>query len=107
MSPYVVPDHVLERNLPTSLTPTFWGALTIVSFDSLDADSSQLESGVIHENPLPTGAHLSASSKEPENTSTPLSKSIDFPAIQHRRLYFEDGSVTFRVRLVHLDLGIY
>ena len=107
MSPYVVPDHVLERNLSTSLTPTFWGALTIVSFDSLDSDSPQLESSVIHENPLPASAQLSASSKEPKNTSTPLSKSIDFPAVQHKRLYFDDGSITFRVRLLHLDPGIH
>jgi len=96
MSPYIVPDHVLERNLSTSLTPTFWGALTIVSFDSLDSDSPQLESSVIHESPLPT--QLSASSKESENTSTPLSKSVDLPAVQHRRLYFDDGSITIRVQ---------
>jgi hypothetical protein len=101
MSPYLVPDHVLERNLSTSMTPTFWGALTIVSFDSLDSDSPQLESSVIHENPL--FAQLSVSSKEPVNTSTPLSKSIDLPAVQHRSLYFDDGSITFRVRLLHLD----
>src|SRR6266699_7099234 len=100
MSPYIVPDHVLERNLSTSFTPTFWGALTIVSFDSLDPDSPQLESGVIHESPLSASAQLSTSSKEPENTSTPLSKSIDLPAVPHRRLYFDDGSITFRVRLI-------
>ena len=104
MSPYIVPDHVLERNLSTSLTPTFWGALTIVSFDSLDSDSPQLESnGVVHGNPL--SAQLSTSSKEPENASTPLSKSTELPVVQHRRLYrrlyFDDGSITFRVRLLH------
>jgi hypothetical protein len=105
MSPYIVPDHVLERNLSTSLTPTFWGALTVVSFDSLDPDSPQLESSVIHEDPHPASAQLSASSKEPENTSTPLSKSIDVPTVRHRRLYFDDGSITLRVRLLHLDPG--
>ena len=100
MSPYIVPDHVLERNLSTSLTPTFWGALTIVSFDSLDSDSPQLESsGVVQGNPL--SAQLSTSPKEPENMSTPLSKSAELPVVQHRRLYFDDGSITFRVRLLH------
>ena len=34
MSPYVVPDHVLERKFPTALTPTFWTGLTIVPFDT-------------------------------------------------------------------------
>jgi hypothetical protein len=98
MSPYIVPDHVLERNLSTSLTPTFWGALTIVSFDSLDSDSPQLKSSVTHESPL--SAQLLALLKEPEKTSTPLSK--------HGHLYFDDGSITFRVRLLHrLDPGIH
>jgi hypothetical protein len=98
MSP---PDRVLERNLSTSF------ALTIVPFDSLDPDSPQLESGVIHESPLSASAQLSTSSKEPENTRTPLSKSVDSPlaAVPHRRLYFDDGSITFRVRLMHLDPG--
>ena len=105
MSPYVVPDHVLERNLLTSLTPTFWGSLTIISFDSLDSDSPLQESSLIHENPLP--AQLSASSKEPENTSTPLFWSFNLPATRHRHLYFDDGSITFRVRLVHLDPDIH
>ena len=107
MSPYIVPDHVLERNISTSLTPTFWGSLTIVSFDSLDSDSPQLESSVIHESPLHASVQLSVSSKEPENASTPLSKSIHPPAIQHRRLYFDDGSITFRVRLLSLDPDIH
>lgn len=102
MSPYVVPDHVLEHNLSTSLTPTFWGTLTVISFDSLDSDSPQLESSLIRDNPLP--AQLSASPKEPENTSTPLSKPIEL-VIQHKRLYFDDGSITFRVRLLYLHLG--
>jgi hypothetical protein len=105
MSPYIVPDHVLERNLSTSLTPTFWGALTIVSFDSLDSDSPQLESIVIHDDPHP--AQPSASSKEPESTSTPLAKSIDLPAVPRSGLYFDDGSITFRVRPLHLDPGIH
>jgi hypothetical protein len=95
MSPYVVPDHVLERKLPTSLTPTFWGTLTIVPFDSLDTDSPK--SSVIPENHLV--AQLSTSSKGSENTITPFSKSVDLPAIPHPRLYFDDGSITFRVRL--------
>jgi hypothetical protein len=95
MSPYVVPDHVLERNLPASLTPTFWGSLTIVSFDSLDADSPQ--SSVIPENHL--DAQLSTSPKGSENAITPLSKLVDLPAIPHPYLYFDDGSITFRVRL--------
>ncbi|KAF8504648.1 hypothetical protein F5888DRAFT_1657393 [Russula emetica] len=94
MSPYVVPDHVLERNLPTSLTPTFWGTLTLVSFDSLDADSPQ--SSVIPENHLVT--QLSTSPKGSENAITPLSKPVDFPAIPHPYLYFDDGSITFRAQ---------
>jgi hypothetical protein len=96
MSPYVVPDHVLDRNLPTSLTPAFWGTLSVVSFDSLDtADSPQ--SSVIPENHLV--AQLSTSSKGSENTITLFSKPVDLPAIQHPRLYFDDGNITFRVRL--------
>ncbi len=95
MSPYVVPDHVLERKLPTSLTPTFWGALTVVSFDSLDTDSPQ--SSVIPDNHLV--AQLSTSSKGSENAITPLSNLVDFPAIPHPCLYFDDGNITFRVRL--------
>ncbi len=103
MSPYVVPDHVLDRNLSTSLTPTFWGALTIVSFDSLDSDSPQ--SGLIPEKQ--NLAQLSTSSKGSEDTNTPLSKSVDLPAVPHRRLYFDDGNITFCVRLVRLNRGIY
>jgi hypothetical protein len=88
MSPYVVPDHVLERNLPASLTPTFWGALTVVSFDSLDTDP---------ENHLV--AQLSTPSKGSENTITLLSKPVNLPAIPHPHLYFDDGNITFRVCL--------
>lgn len=96
MSPYVVPDHVLERNLPTSLTPTFWGRLAIISFDSLDTDSPQ--SSVIPENDFV--ARLSKSLNGSENTITPeVSKPVNLPAIPHPRLYFDDGSITFRVRL--------
>jgi len=103
MSPYVVPHHVLDPNLPTSLTPTFWGALTIVSFDSLESDAPQ--PGVIPENQvLP---QLSTPPKGSENTTTPLPKSVDLPAVPHHRLYFDDGNITFRVRLVRLDPGIY
>ncbi|SRR5258707_13722617 len=96
MSPYIVPDHILERNLPTSLTPTFWGALTIVSFDSLDPDSPQ--SSVTHENLLQE--QLSVLSKESENTSAPPSKSVDLPAVPHKHLYFDDGNIMIRVRPV-------
>jgi hypothetical protein len=103
MSPYVVPDHVLERNLPTSLTPTFWGALTIVSFDSLDTDSPQ--SSAILENHLV--AQLPTSSKVSENTNTPLFEPVNLPAVRHHRLYFDDGNITFCVRLVRFDPGIH
>ena len=95
MSPYVVPDHVLERNLPTSLTPTFWGALTIVSFDSLDMDSPQ-SSAIPGDYPV---AQLPTSSKGSENTITPLFEPVNLPAARHRSLYFDDGNITFRVRL--------
>ena len=95
MSPYVVPDHELEQKLSTSLTPTFWGVLTIVSFDSLDTDSPQ--SGVINENHLVS--RLSTSPKGSGNTTTPLFEPVNLPAVRHRRLYFEDGNITFRVRL--------
>lgn len=93
MSPYVVPDHVLERNIPTPLTPTFWGDLTIVSFDALDYP----QTSAFPDNHVP--AQLPASSKESENTSTPLAKWADIPDLRHRRLFFEDGNITFRVRL--------
>ena len=95
MSPYVIPDHVLERKLPTSLTPTFWGELTVISFDSLDTDSPQ--SCVIPENHLV--AQLSTSSEGSENTITPLSEPVNLPAIPHPRLYFDDGNIMFRVGL--------
>jgi hypothetical protein len=101
MSPYVVPDHVLERNITTPLTPTFWGDLTIVSFDALDSPPTS----VFPENHVP--ARLSASSKESENTSTPLAKSADVPDVRHHRLFFEDGNITFRVRLFCPDLCVY
>jgi len=52
MSPYVVPDHLLERNFRTTLTPTFWASLTIIPFDSLGPPQSKLvasdEDGVQH-----------------------------------------------------------
>ena len=92
MSPYVVPDHVLERTLPTPLTPTFWSDLTIVSFDALDSP----QTSVIPENHVP--AQLSASSEEIEDTSTAPSKPADHPGVPHRRLFFNDGNITFRVR---------
>jgi hypothetical protein len=103
MSPYVVPDHVLERILPTPLTPTFWGDLTIVSFDALDSP----QSSVIPENPAP--AQLSAPSEESWewDTSMPPSKPADHPGVPHHRLFFNDGNITFRVRLVRLDSGVY
>jgi hypothetical protein len=87
MSPYVVPDHVLERTLPTPLTPTFWSDLTIVSFDALDSPQTSV---------IP--AQLSASSEEIEDTSTAPSKPADHPGVPHRRLFFNDGNITFRVR---------
>ena len=90
MSPYIVPDHVLERNLSTSLTPTFWGALTIVSFESLDPDAPQ--SSVIPDK-------VPRSSKGSENIVSPLSNPVHLPAVPHPCLYFDDGNITFRVRL--------
>ena len=100
MSPYVVPDHVLERNTTTPLTPTFWGDLTIISFDALDSPPTS----VIPENHAP--ARLSAS-RESENTSTPLAKSADVPDVRHHRLFFEDGNITFRVRLLCPNPCVY
>ena len=96
MSPYVVPDHVLERNLPTSMTPTFWGTLSVVSFDSLDTVDPP-QSSVIPEDHLI--AQLSTSSRGSENEIALFTKPVDLPAIPHPRLYFDDGSITFRVRL--------
>ena len=92
MSPYIVPDHVLELNIPTSLTPTFWGALTIVPFDSLATDSPQ-STAIFKNNLVPT------SSKGSENTLTPLFEPVNLPTVRHHRLYFDDGNITFRVRL--------
>lgn len=97
MSPYVVPDHVLERNLPTSLTPTFWGPLTVISFDSLDTDSDSPQSSVIPENHLVS--QLSAPLDESENAITPLSKPVNSRVVPLPRVYFDDGNITFRVRL--------
>lgn len=101
MSPYVVPDHVLERNLPIPLTPTFWGDLNIVSFDSLDSP----QTGVFPENHVP--AQLSASFKESEDTSTPLAKLADVSDVRHRRFFFDDGNITFRVGFVRPDPNVY
>jgi hypothetical protein len=101
MSPYVVPDHVLERNLPSPLTQTFWGDLTIVSFDALDFP----QTGVIADNHVP--AQQFASSKESENTSTPPFKQSVLLDIPHHRYFFDDGNITFRVRLVRPDPGVY
>jgi hypothetical protein len=101
MSPYVVPDHVLERNLPSPLTKTFWGDLTIVSFDALDPP----QTSVIPENHVL--AQQSASSKESVNTSTPPFKQPVLLDRPHHRYFFDDGNITFHVRLVRPDPGVY
>ena len=102
MGSYVVPDnHVLDPNLPTPLTPQFWGDLTIVSFDALDS----LKTGTIPENHIP--AQLSASSNESGNTSTPPFKLADPPGVPHDRLFFDDGNVTFLVRFLCPDPDVY
>jgi hypothetical protein len=101
MSPYVVPDRLLKRNLPTPLTPTFWGDLSVVSFDALDSP----QTSVISENHVLV--QQSASSEESGDTSTPSFKVADHPGVPHDRFFFDDGNITFHVRFVHLDPGIY
>lgn len=97
MSPYVIPDHVLERTLPTSLTPTFWGPLTVISFDSLDTDSDSPQSSVIPENYLVS--QLSASPNGSEDAITQPPKPVNSRVVPLPRVYFDDGNITFRVRL--------
>ena len=101
MSPYMVPDHVLERKFPTALTPTFGAGLTIVPFNTLHSTQSK----VIPEDNVP--AQPSASSEESVNTSTPPSRLAILPHMRHNRFFFDDGNVTFLVRLVRSDIGIY
>lgn len=103
MSPYVVPDHVLERTLPTPLTPTFWSDLTVVSFDAFDSP----QTSVIPENPAPALQSVSSEPGDTTHTSTSPPKSADHPGIPHRRFFFDDGNITFRVRLVRIDPGAY
>lgn len=97
MSPYVVPDHVLERKFPTVLTPTFWTALTIVPFDT--------QPKVTPEDDVP--AQPSASSEESATSSTSLSWLADLPYVQHDRFYFDDGNIIFLVRIVRPDIDLY
>ena len=98
MSPYVVPDRVLERNLPSPLTKTFWGDLTIVSFDALDPP----QTSVIPENHVL--AQRPALSEEPVNTRTPPFKRPVLLDRPHHLYFFDDGNITFRVRLIVLIL---
>jgi hypothetical protein len=101
MSPYVVPDRAQpERKLPTALTPTFWAALSIVPFDSLDPTQSK----VILDDDVP--AEVSVLSEESTNTSTQASKLADPPHVEHEYYFFDDGNVTFLVRPLHSDTGI-
>jgi hypothetical protein len=103
MSPYIVPDHVLERSLSTTpaLTPTFWTTLTIVSFDSLGSPQTKVM-------PKDDGpAWLSQSSDGSTNTNTPRSKVVDPPPVQHDRFFFDEGNVTFLVRFVRSDADGY
>jgi hypothetical protein len=102
MSSYIVPDsRVLDTNLPTPSAPTLWGEMTIVSFDALDSP----QTSAIPEDHVPV--QLSASSKESGNASTPPSKWADPPGVPHNHLFFDDGNVTFLVRLVHPDPDFY
>jgi hypothetical protein len=96
MSPYVVPDRLLKRNLPTPLTPTFWGDLSVVSFDALDSP----QTSVISENHVLV--QQSASSEESGDTSTPSFKVADHPGVPHDRFFFDDGNITF-----HVQGGLY
>ena len=76
--------------------------MTIVSFDSLDTDSPQASAV-----PEDLVAQLSTPPKGSENVIPPLFKPVNLPAAQHHRLYFDDGNITFCVRLVRSDTGIY
>jgi len=109
MSPYVVPDNVLERDFRTTLTPTFWATLNIIPFDSLGPSQSKL---VASEDGDPVKPP--ASSDKSMNAKTPLSKSADLPHVRHNRFFFEDGNVTFLVSprvvrivliLMYIDVG--
>jgi hypothetical protein len=106
MSPYVVPDHLLERNFRTALTPTFWASLTIIPFDSLDPSQGKL---VASEDGVPVKSPASYNDNESVNAKTPLSKLADVPHVQHDRFFFEDGNVTFLVspRAVRIDIDVY
>jgi len=100
MSPYVVPDRAQpERKLPTALTPTFWAALTITPFDTLDPAQSKM----ILNDEVP--AEVSVTSEESMNTST-QSKLAD-PPQEHEYYFFDDGNITFLVRPLRCDTGIY
>jgi hypothetical protein len=102
--PYVVPNRMQpEGKLPTTLTPTFWAPLAIVPFDTLDP----VQSKVIPDDDIPASAQVSASSQEYINTILPPYKSVDPPHVQHKCFFFDDGNITFLVRLVHLDTCMY
>lgn len=100
MSPYVVPDRAQpERKLQTTLTPTFWAALTIVPFDALAGDLTQ--SKMIPDGDVPAAPQVSVSSEE--STSTQPSKLTEPPPVRHEYYFFDDGNVTFLVRPLHSD----
>ena len=102
MSPYVVPDRVQpERKLPTALTPTFWAALTTVPFDTLDPAQPKISL----DDDVP--AEVSVLSEESTKTSTQASKLADPPLVEHEYYFFDDGNVTFLVRPLRSDTGIY
>jgi len=92
-----------EGKLPTTLTPTFWAPLAIVPFDTLDP----VQSKVIPGDDIPASAQVSASFQEYINTILPPYKSVDPPHVQHKCFFFDDGNITFLVRPVHLDTGMY
>jgi hypothetical protein len=83
-----------------ALTPTFWAALTITHFDSLDPPQSK----TILNDDVP--AEVSVLSEQYTNTSTQF-KLAGPPHVEHEHYFFDDGNITFLVRPLRRDTGIY
>ena len=81
--------------------PTFSGASTIISFDAVESP----QNSVLPENHV--FVQLSASSKGSGNSNTPPSRLADPRGVPHSRLFFEDGNITFLVRLERSDPRFY
>ena len=104
MSPYVVPDHGAEQCPQTILSPTSSTGSTVISFGSLDS----VQANLILEDDVPEKPP--GSEEGSVNTSVPPSSTLahrPYTQRKHKRFFFDDGNITFLVRLSHPHADIY